>query len=63
MVNVTASVKDLSHEVAREVCATARQAGTVPVMLDWDRRFGRGLRSQARSNLLKRSIVAFSLAN
>jgi ADP-heptose:LPS heptosyltransferase/SAM-dependent methyltransferase len=36
--NTSGDKKDLSHEVAREVCATARQAGVVPVVLDWDRR-------------------------
>ncbi|MDB5342011.1 MAG: hypothetical protein JWP89_388 [Schlesneria sp.] len=34
--NTSCDKKDLSHEVARRACDTARELGYVPVILDWD---------------------------
>lgn len=36
--NTSSEHKDLSHDLAREVCAVILQAGAVPVILDWDGR-------------------------
>jgi hypothetical protein len=36
--NTSTEKKDLPHELARQVCETAIEAGYVPVILDWDKR-------------------------
>lgn len=36
--NTSADRKNLSHELAREVCEVVLKAGFVPVILDWDKR-------------------------
>ncbi len=36
--NTSTDQKNLSHDVARAVCDEAREAGFVPVVLDWDNR-------------------------